>query len=700
MLKSINLTHNDLDSYSNTSAINSFCSRLFTIKSFAIFLFSLSFVFFNALTVFAEIQTTQNLDLTSKESNSTSRDKLLNYSNQGNSYYKQKKYIKAIEKFTQSLKYLSAKDEFTQKQLARTYTRIAESYKRMQNRKQTALFYNKALDVYNKLNDKQHIARTLNTLAEAERYLGNLVLALNYSTRSLTIHKEINDPEGYAKALMGAGIIYRNIGRYEKSLAHIHQAHLYYAKNNDPKGIAKTSIQSGLIYSKLEQFGLAKSYYLLVLEQPNDEIPPKTLASASRELAVIDLNAADYESAMLMIKRAHSIYKVEKDKSKESLSARIIANIYRAQEDAPNAIKYYRKSLDLALSIKSKEYQIKAQTPLAAILITKNADESIALAQSSLSLATQINDKGQVLYAYRTLRQAYDYQENYKKSLRYAKKEIELRKIIQKDKDDNELILVKANLHSHKLETELTSLRKELKLEQLEISKKNNEIEIAQQARKINELELIKNKYFNVALACLLIFCLLVVAFIYRCFVASKERNVELNLLASRDPLTNCYNRRSLFNFMNKYFDNTKVNDQCCIIMADIDHFKSVNDTYGHSAGDTVINGVANILQSCVRQQNDIVARFGGEEFCIVLDKISQDQAMSIAEKMRIKVQNNHFGDITVTSSFGVSTLQFQARTPDELIEQADIALYKSKSLGRNQVTLWNESIETSRSPY
>lgn len=109
--------------------------------------------------------------------------------------------------------------------------------------------------------------------------------------------------------------------------------------------------------------------------------------------------------------------------------------------------------------------------------------------------------------------------------------------------------------------------------------------------------------------------------------------------------------------------------------------------------GDTIICGVANILQGCIRQ-NDIIARFGGEEFCIILSGAYKEQAMRIAETMRKKVESSHFDGIKVTCSFGVTSIQFDAKTPIELIGQADLALYKSKNSGRNQTTLWNETLK------
>ncbi|MBO1255817.1 diguanylate cyclase [Alteromonas sp. 5E99-2] len=614
------------------------------------------------------------------------------YNIAGDYYYKIKRFKDAVFHFKQALNFFPLNDLSIQDHLAYSYKRLAESHKRLKNREETAFFYRKALDVYTELGNKKLMARTANTLAEAERYLGNLVTALDYSLQSIEIHGQVDDPEGKAKALSGAGIIYRHIGRYEKSLEHIYQAYLYYKSINDITGIAKTSNQMGLLYTKLNEFEQAKSFYEVTIELPQDKIPPTTLASALREIAVIELNSKNFESAEKLASQALAIYQSEGDKLKASLVTRIIGNIYRAQIYYEEAILYYRESLKLAEEVGSLVYQAKALTPLANLILKKDADEAIVLLKKSLALSVEINDKSQILYAYRVLRKTEKKRQNLNQALAYAEKEIGLIQDIQEDAGNSKLALTKANLYSHKLEVELETLREKAKLDQLELAKKNNEIEIVGQNKRIAELELVKNKYASVTLALLLVVCLFAVAFIYRGFTNSKKRNVELHKLAARDELTNCYNRRSLFEQLECDFEKTNLPERYCIIMADIDHFKNINDTHGHSTGDAVIKGVAQILRDCLRQ-NDIVARYGGEEFCIVLPLTTKERASHIAKKMLSKIEKTQLEGISVTCSFGISSIKDGAKTPTELIDQADSALYKSKQLGRNQINFW-EKIE------
>ena len=585
--------------------------------------------------------------------------------------YQKKHYDDAIVLYLHAVNYLSSPDKATQKNLGRAYTYLAQSYKRLNQKEQTAFYYKKALTVFTELQDLKNKARTLNTLAEAERKLNNYFSSLDYSIEAIELHKKIDDPVGHAKALTGAGIIYRYIGLYEKSLEYILKAHLFYKKAKITTDIAKTSNQMGLIYTRLKQFEEARSFYQLTIDLPEKKVEPQTLASALREIAVINTNIGNYQAAKITAMKAYKIYKKIDDKKYQSLIARIIGNIYRGELNYPQAIAYYRESLSIATEIGNKLYQTKAQTPLAAMLFATDIEESMVLLKKAVAISTEIDSNTQKLYAYRELRKAEKLRGNYKESLGYAELEILYTGIIQKEKEDNELVKLKATLYSQKLEMELVSLKKKVTLDKLELE---------------------KNKYASVALTLLLLLSVLLSILMYIRFIASKKKNKELDYLATRDPLTNCYNRRALLARMEQDFNDKESLGEYCLIMSDIDHFKLVNDIHGHIEGDAVIRMVVDLFQHCVRQK-DIVARFGGEEFCIILHGVGQTKAMKIAEKMRYKIEHANYNGISVTCSFGVTSTKFNAKYPSELIVQADAALYKSKSLGRNKVTLWNREL-------
>lgn len=166
---------------------------------------------------------------------------------------------------------------------------------------------------------------------------------------------------------------------------------------------------------------------------------------------------------------------------------------------------------------------------------------------------------------------------------------------------------------------------------------------------------------------------------------ADEER---LKQLASTDPLTGLANRRRLMEFLTQSWQRSqRFESTFSVIMADIDFFKKINDEYGHPSGDAVLQAVATQLQSMVRKV-DLVARFGGEEFVIVMQEASLDAAVELAQRMRQAISALRLKGIeqAVTCSFGVAQLTPE-RNVDQLLKQADEALYHSKLTGRNRVT-------------
>jgi diguanylate cyclase (GGDEF)-like protein/PAS domain S-box-containing protein len=179
------------------------------------------------------------------------------------------------------------------------------------------------------------------------------------------------------------------------------------------------------------------------------------------------------------------------------------------------------------------------------------------------------------------------------------------------------------------------------------------------------------------------------------------RQNQKLQILATRDPLTDCLNRRSFFDTYEPQFEAARTSGEpLACIMGDIDFFKSINDNYGHGKGDEVIQQVAKALQSAVRS-TDAVCRYGGEEFCVILPGSSIEQARKTAERARTSIEALRFDNpqqggeaIRITSSFGAASIEVGAADLAALVDQADRALYLSKEGGRNRVTLWSQALE------
>jgi diguanylate cyclase (GGDEF)-like protein len=176
-----------------------------------------------------------------------------------------------------------------------------------------------------------------------------------------------------------------------------------------------------------------------------------------------------------------------------------------------------------------------------------------------------------------------------------------------------------------------------------------------------------------------------------------EEQNAELKRLADHDQLTSALTRRAFLERSQQLFLKAaaKREDVTCI-MVDIDHFKSINDRYGHLVGDQVIHRVALLLRNAV-PEGDLVCRYGGEEFCVLVSGVKSDQAMAFADGIR-KLIETSCGQavipgeaVRITASFGVACLESGATTLAEMIKQADQALYLAKNTGRNRVCRYED---------
>lgn len=164
------------------------------------------------------------------------------------------------------------------------------------------------------------------------------------------------------------------------------------------------------------------------------------------------------------------------------------------------------------------------------------------------------------------------------------------------------------------------------------------------------------------------------------------RQNQELQVLATRDPLTHALNRRCFFDQLkNLWSASVRYDYALSCIMLDVDHFKRVNDTHGHAVGDTVLRGLSGILTKTLRGA-DIVCRYGGEEFCILLPHTEMQEARRAAEKIREAVESAQLAGVNLTISAGVSSVGCGADSPEKLIDHADRSLYEAKRLGRNRV--------------
>ncbi|HQR74468.1 MAG TPA: GGDEF domain-containing protein, partial [Sulfurovum sp.] len=170
-----------------------------------------------------------------------------------------------------------------------------------------------------------------------------------------------------------------------------------------------------------------------------------------------------------------------------------------------------------------------------------------------------------------------------------------------------------------------------------------------------------------------------------------KQKNNSLSLLASTDYLTGIMNKRMFSELSKRYFKTAQRDGfKLTLFVLDLDHFKNINDTYGHQAGDKLLKYFVQTVENTLRA-SDIFARIGGEEFAILVSKMHKDDALIFAEKIRNTIEGlmieyeGHY--LSVTTSIGISQSHKTDNEFDDILFRADMALYKAKNEGRNRIS-------------
>jgi len=171
---------------------------------------------------------------------------------------------------------------------------------------------------------------------------------------------------------------------------------------------------------------------------------------------------------------------------------------------------------------------------------------------------------------------------------------------------------------------------------------------------------------------------------------ALRDKNRQLEEQSRRDPLTGIWNRRVFEDRLNAEFERfRRYKTPFSILFFDIDHFKNINDTFGHSAGDRALKGIATHTRRILRKV-DVFARYGGEEFVVILYETGVSQAVAVAEKLRRLIEGAEFKyrnqRVPMTVSIGVTEARETDGDAGEIIRRADGHLYRAKQAGRNRV--------------
>ena len=478
------------------------------------------------------------------------------------------------------------------------------------------------------------IAISLTLLGDIASYRGNYADAMQHYVRAYQLQRSLGYQAYINDLVLSIAATYRRMGLHQEALAYIEQAGQEFSSPAQPFRQALILHEKAYSYAELGQYELALSLFeqsMAVYQQLNE---PLWQSYSKVNMVWVNNLLKRYDTALQLAEQARA-----------ELTANGNSDLSSAATYQGLLALYHAETL-IALG--------KAEQALEQLQI---ADKQLAVDDNPRYMLLLYNAKaaalaanGQFSAAYQQLRQYFSLNQQ---QLRQAREQ-----------------------HTNVLRFQFDTARQQERNQQL-----NAEKQLAEQH--INTLQLAQRwQYIALSLIALLFIILFSFA------LSLKRRNHKLHRLAMTDELTSIANRRRIM--MQAEQQRVKALDTAqplCFLIMDVDHFKQVNDRYGHDAGDTVLQQMCMAVSALLREQ-DYFGRTGGEEFLIVLSDTDAAQAKTIAERLRLAIAALRFSEISaqlsITCSIGIS--QFQAEEALNIsLARADAALYRAKAAGRNQ---------------
>ncbi|MEA2095685.1 MAG: tetratricopeptide repeat-containing diguanylate cyclase [Candidatus Cloacimonadota bacterium] len=538
----------------------------------------------------------------------------------------------------------------------------------------------KALKLTTQRKDILQQTQQLQNIAISYKYLDNYKEAIEYMSLSLISAQNINNIDLQISAFYNLAkynnTIEKNVIAFEYAVQALDLSKMH---KNHP-GLAKCRFIIAEIYYKLGDLKGAYENYELSLEQHDNFENKTSLALTNEKLGEIDLYNEDYHFAESHYKTAAENY--DKINNLESLvrTYEALGKIYRKIDDKEKAYVYIQKFADTNEKLNQEINKNRFLFNYEYYNIIGNEDKALKY----FKLYTEYKDSLQVAIN--------------QEQVETIISDIEIKHEIEKAETTKELIKITK-----------TAVEKEKKIEELKIEsddkerasllendEKRRQIENLQREHDDNDKKIAKQKkekqifIFFLVIFIIVAILLFIIAIIFMSKYKMKQKHaIELEKIAKTDPLTQLPNRRAVLEQIEYETARFKRNaEPFTIVISDIDDFKTINDAYGHDAGDKVLTTLSVLMKNTIRKQ-DICARWGGEEFLFLFPGTDKNGGKIISEKIRKDIEKEKIdykgSSLSITMTFGICTFS-KALTIDECITRADKSLYEGKKLGKNRI--------------
>ncbi|MEJ2757925.1 MAG: diguanylate cyclase [Anaerolineales bacterium] len=472
--------------------------------------------------------------------------------------------------------------------------------------------------------------------------------SLSNALEALTIYKDIKLSSGIALSYNALGLANIHLGTFAEALEHLLNALEQATKLEDDSLKAGVLNNLGLLYIRMEDFQKALEYLTKSLELASSLKSKEIEADLLENICVAYLNLGKFNDALSHSQKGIVLYQRSQNRFGEAKALSTAGEVYAAMGHSIEALRYYQHSLEICQQIDYIQGTANTHMLIGEIELQKGElDNALRHLVQGLEDAEKGQDTNLIYRAHFHLANVYRQMEDYQMALSHYEK-------------------------FHQIKESVFNEDMTTKIKSLEIMHRVRETQQDSEIYRLKNVELTRE------------------------IEERKKVQSKLEHIATLDPLTGLYNRRYFFELTQQELDRSRrYSRPLSVIMLDIDHFKQVNDRFGHLVGDRVIVEVARRIQKALRRI-DQACRYGGEEFAILLPETTLTQAEMVGSRLwqLVSKQPTVSGELKlkITVSVGVATYhQKGVIAVDTLLDRADKAMYYAKQHGRNRVVIYNE---------
>lgn len=608
-------------------------------------------------------------------------------------------------------KYLQlATDSNKPEELALAHHQLGNNAMERNNYPVAKQHFEQAISLQRRQGQSKALADSLGRLGMVYRYQSDYAMALKYVYQSMQIYQNLQDKAAIANSYGSIGNIMEKMGQFEEALqAHQQSLDLHYQLKDD-NSIASAIFNLAELNRNLGDTGKALHYFLQVLEMDIASGDKRNIAYSHNKLGYLYSDLKDFNKARFHAEQAFTLFEQIGAKRDTDWARTVLAKLAMEQGDYVKAQQLLDAVIERALKHNYKSLLVDGYKMAAELALRQNDDKAaLKYIEPGIVLAQQINERSKQAQLQQMKVDAYIRQDSVREALNALLAQKQLEDEIFSSKRAATIASIQAQTEYTRQQHQITLLQNEQNLQQA----------------KLEQSRLTRNFWIFGLMA---VFVLMIS--LYRRYLQSQQNSLleqevkartfeleqknselqsayqQLEVISLTDQLTGLYNRHFLENHIETELEQcrrswrdwesgkTAQREQAdlAVFLIDLDHFKALNDNYGHQAGDEVLQQLKLILQQVFRQ-SDYLVRWGGEEFVVVARSINRAEAGLLAHRLVTAVAQSPFPledlpPVAVSCSVGYACYPLPMGEPQQhwlsLMKLADLCLYTAKYSGRN----------------